>query len=105
VGKHGTDEITLWYTRTTCKLRSFQGALDIEPYPDSRNQTKKEKEAYLSKQNVDTTLTVQTEEFEKYAIGSDEALITISLKEFKAVIDFAVGVGDSVDLHFQVGGE
>lgn len=102
LGKHGTDEVTLWCTRNSCKLRSFEGAVDTE---GQDGHSSRGKENALSKQALSTTLTIATDEFEKYQLGNEEALITISLKEFKAIIDFAVGVGNSIDIHFKAGGE
>ena len=102
LGRHGTDEITFWCTRNSCKIRSYEGAMELEA---QAGQSNRDRDTALSRQALSTTLSVATDEFENYQLGSDESLITVSLKEFKAIIEFAVGVGNNIDLHFSAGGE
>jgi hypothetical protein len=97
LGKHGTDEITFWCTPSTCKIRSFEGAHDIQP--NARDG------ASLSKQSISTTLNVDTGEFDSYNLQADQALITVTLKELKAIIDYAINIGNSIDFYFSTGGQ
>ncbi|CAD6570422.1 MAG: Cell cycle checkpoint control protein rad9b [Cyphobasidiales sp. Tagirdzhanova-0007] len=75
------------------------------PSEAQAGQSNRDRDTALSRQALSTTLSVATDEFENYQLGSDESLITVSLKEFKAIIEFAVGVGNNIDLHFSAGGE
>lgn len=102
LGKHGTDEITFWCTRSTCKIRSFEGAHSI----NEGSATRKSKDgSQLAKQAISTTLSVDTNEFDSYNLESDEVLLTVTLKELKAIIDYAINVGNSLDFNFSTGGQ
>lgn len=100
LGRLGTDEITLWCQRSTCKLKSFEDANDVE-----LNRGASINSQALGRQTISTSLTVAVDEFAEYAMGIDEALITVPLKEFKAIIDYTIGSGEDVDIHFNRGGE
>lgn len=73
--------------------------------PVSNPGTAASKDLLSAKQSVTTTLTVNTEEFDNYQLGSAEALITVSLKEIKALTEFALGMGDVLSWYFSNGGE
>lgn len=121
-GKHGTDEITFWYTSRECKVRSYEdvslksaqvsAAVAGTSAAGSRNGKKKATDDTLSRQSISTTLMIRTEEFDAYSLNdadgdpnNAEALITVTLKEFKAIIEFAAAVANSLDMHFSQGGE
>lgn len=99
LGRHGTDEITFWCTRNSCKIRSFEGA------QEQHDGTRPRDSASLSKQSISTTLSVETGEFDSYNLESDEALVTVTLKELKAIIDYAINIGNSIDFYFSTGGQ
>lgn len=99
LGKYGTDEITFWCTRTACKIRSFEGANVANDGARSKDS------ASLSKQSISTTLSVETGEFDSYNLDTDEALITVTLKELKAIIDYAINLGNSLEFYFSTGGQ
>lgn len=100
LGRHGTDEITFWCTPNACKIRSFEGSNDA---PEGAGRSKDS--AALSKQSISTTLRVETGEFDSYNLESDEALITVTLKEIKAIIDYAINIGNSIEFYFSTGGQ
>ena len=120
-GRHGTDEITFWYTTRECRVRSYEdvslknavAAAAAAGNSGSGNGNKrKPKEDSLSKQSISTTLTIETQEFDAYDLNdadgdanNAEALITVTLKEFKAIIEFAAAVANSLEMHFSQGGE
>lgn len=99
LGKHGTDEITFWCTRTACKIRSFEGSHEANDGPRTKDS------ASLSKQSISTTLSVETGEFDSYTLETEEALITVTLKELKAIIDYAINLGNSLEFYFSTGGQ
>ena len=101
LGKHGTDEVTFWCTSKACKIKSFEDTASVEA---ARRNTKS-KDLLGGKQSISTTLSVATEEFDAYELAGDTALITVSLKEVKALLDFAMGMGDVLNWHFDQGGQ
>jgi hypothetical protein len=59
---------------------------------------------------MSTTLTVDTEEFDRYRVSwaeydGEPQPITFSLKEFKAIISLADGLGSPLEAFFSTGGE
>ena len=119
-GRHGTDEITFWFTSRECKVRSYEdislrnaAAAAAGGSTTAANGSKRKmKEDSLSKQSISTTLAIETQEFDSYNLNdadgdanNAEALITVTLKEFKAIIEFAAAVANSLEMHFTQGGE
>lgn len=120
-GRHGTDEITFWYTSRSCKVRSYEdvslknaaaaAAAGAGTAANGKKRAGKETDG-LSRQSISTTLTLDTAEFDVYNLNdadgdanNAEVLITVTLKEFKAIIELAAGVANSLEMHFSQGGE
>ena len=129
LGRHGSEEITFWFTPTGCKIKSYESASAgpalerDEVHTTSTRTGKKRTDDILSKQTISTSLNVATVDFDDYQVNAvvqeddeertetgrpndgAEALITVTLKEFKAMIEHAMAINSPVVLHFTRGGE
>ena len=129
LGRHGSEEITFWFTPTGCKIKSYESASAgpalerDEVHTTSTRTGKKRTDDVLSKQTISTSLNVATVDFDEYQVSAcarkddeertetgrpdegAEALITVTLKEFKAMIEYAMAINSPVILHFTRGGE
>lgn len=97
LGKHGCDEITFWCKPDRCSIKSHDSANEV----DLESASVKEK---LSKKAISTTLSITIDQFEEYNLG-EEALLTVQLKELKAIVDFAMSSGNPMNVFFTRGGE
>ncbi|KAK4056823.1 hypothetical protein OIO90_002073 [Microbotryomycetes sp. JL221] len=86
----GTDEISFYHSDTACVLKSF-GA-DVNQAVD-----------YLGSRPLGTELMVDVGDFERYDVDGSP-LITINLKELKAIIALADATETNLDAAFTQGG-
>ncbi|KAK4047020.1 hypothetical protein OIV83_005706 [Microbotryomycetes sp. JL201] len=89
-GGGGTDEISFYHSDTACVLKSFGAELNKAA-------------DYLGARPLGTELAVDVGDFERYDVEG-QPLITINLKELKAIIVLAEATDTSLDAAFTRGG-
>ncbi|GAA99440.1 uncharacterized protein L969DRAFT_93901 [Mixia osmundae IAM 14324] len=90
----GTEEVTFFFTDALVKIKSFEDA-QLKPGMSASEIFKHRPMA--------TTVMMETEEYDAYEIHGNP-LITLGLKEFKSIVDFANGIGFAIEAGFTNGG-